>query len=245
MKVAVITRHAITNYGSLLQAYATQHITEKIGYSCEIIDYIRRDESYKEHEKTLLRRKANWYNNPLKRVIYMILRQPGSISSGKRFEKERKKLLHLTSLYSSSDDLKKNPPCADIYVTGSDQVWGPVENGEYDDSYCLAFTNAKKIAYAGSFGRADFNDELKLYYKEMLSKYEHITVRESSAIELLNTIGIKSKQVIDPTLLLEPSYWNELTSPIKEKRYILVYQLHNDKNWESMQRKLQKEKVFH
>lgn len=30
MKVAVITRHAITNYGSLLQAYATQHIIEKI-----------------------------------------------------------------------------------------------------------------------------------------------------------------------------------------------------------------------
>lgn len=242
MKVAVITRHAITNYGSLLQAYATQHIIEKIGYSCEIIDYIRRDESYKEHEKTLLRRKANWYNNPLKRVIYMILRQPGSISSGKRFEKERKKLLHLTSLYSSSDDLKKNPPCADIYVTGSDQVWGPVENGEYDDSYCLAFTNAKKIAYAGSFGRADFNDELKLYYKEMLSKYEHITVRESSAIELLNTIGIKSKQVIDPTLLLEPSYWNKLTSPIKEKRYILVYQLHNDKKLGEYAKKIAKRK---
>lgn len=151
----------------------------------------------------------------------------------------------MTSLYSSSDDLKKNPPCADIYVTGSDQVWGPVENGEYDDSYCLAFTNAKKIAYAGSFGRADFNDELKLYYKEMLSKYEHITVRESSAIELLNTIGIKSKQVIDPTLLLEPSYWNELTSPIKEKDIYWFISCIMIKNWESMQRKLQKEKVFH
>ena len=31
MKIAVITRHAITNYGSLLQALATQVTIEKLG----------------------------------------------------------------------------------------------------------------------------------------------------------------------------------------------------------------------
>lgn len=40
MKVAVITRHAITNYGSLLQAIATQQLVESLGNACEIIDYI-------------------------------------------------------------------------------------------------------------------------------------------------------------------------------------------------------------
>ncbi|HIS37870.1 TPA: hypothetical protein IAC10_14800 [Candidatus Scatousia excrementigallinarum] len=40
MKVAVITRHAITNYGSLLQAIATQHLVESFGHTCEVIDYI-------------------------------------------------------------------------------------------------------------------------------------------------------------------------------------------------------------
>lgn len=40
MKVAVITRHAITNYGSLLQAIATQQLVESLGYTCEVIDYI-------------------------------------------------------------------------------------------------------------------------------------------------------------------------------------------------------------
>ena len=53
MKVAVITRHAITNYGSLLQAFATQQVIENLGHECEIIDYIREDESYTQHEKNI------------------------------------------------------------------------------------------------------------------------------------------------------------------------------------------------
>ena len=52
MKVAVITRHAITNYGSLLQAVATQRLVENLGYACEVIDYIREDEAYQNQERT-------------------------------------------------------------------------------------------------------------------------------------------------------------------------------------------------
>ena len=32
------------------------------------------------------------------------------------------------------------PPLADLYVTGSDQVWGPTEDGSHDPAYCLVFT---------------------------------------------------------------------------------------------------------
>ena len=64
MKIAVITRHAITNYGSLLQTLATQQVIENLGYRCEIIDYIREDESCGEYEKTLLKQKTNWNQNP-------------------------------------------------------------------------------------------------------------------------------------------------------------------------------------
>ena len=89
MKVAVITRHAITNYGSLLQAFATQQVIESLGHECEIIDYVREDESYTQHEKTLLARKPEWNRNPIKRAIYLALRQPESIASGKKFEAEQ------------------------------------------------------------------------------------------------------------------------------------------------------------
>ena len=64
MKVAVITRHAITNYGSFLQAYATQEVIKNLGYECTIIDYIRDDEDYHNIERTLLRdRKSTRLNS--------------------------------------------------------------------------------------------------------------------------------------------------------------------------------------
>ena len=37
-RVYIITRHAIANYGSILQAYATQKIFENLGYETKIID---------------------------------------------------------------------------------------------------------------------------------------------------------------------------------------------------------------
>ena len=125
MKVSVITRHAITNYGSLLQAMATQTVLERLGYESEIIDYIREDESYQKHEITLLKKKANWYNNPIKRMAYLALRQPESILAGRRFEKERIQFLHMSKRYTAPEQLQNDPPIADIYMTGSDQVWGP------------------------------------------------------------------------------------------------------------------------
>ena len=33
------------------------------------------------------------------------------------------KNLHLTKRYITADELEKDPPQADIYVTGSDQTW--------------------------------------------------------------------------------------------------------------------------
>ena len=41
MKISIITRHAPSNYGSLLQAIATQKAISKLGHQAEIADYIR------------------------------------------------------------------------------------------------------------------------------------------------------------------------------------------------------------
>lgn len=240
MKVAVITRHAITNYGSLLQAFATQHVIESIGHECEIINYIRDDESYTKHEKTLLARKPEWNRNLIKKMIYLSLRQTESILAGKRFEKEQEKYLHLTKRYTSLKKLENDKPIADVYMTGSDQVWGPVENGSYDSSYCLSFTDKsdKRIAYAASFGRLDMSPEAELFFKKWLGRYNYISVREDSAIGFLNTIGLDAEQVLDPTLLLDESFWAQYMTPIKAKNYILIYQVHNDKRLGEYARKV-------
>ena len=70
MKVDVITRHAIGNYGSILQAYATQRVFEKIGYECDIIDYQREEEKGKNICDNLLKKSEKWNKNVITRLIY-------------------------------------------------------------------------------------------------------------------------------------------------------------------------------
>ena len=48
MKIGIITFHLSTNYGAYLQAYALQHLLEKLGYDVDMIDYqpeVRRNEN--------------------------------------------------------------------------------------------------------------------------------------------------------------------------------------------------------
>lgn len=39
MKVEIITLHRVTNFGSMLQTYATQTVVEQLGYKAEILDF--------------------------------------------------------------------------------------------------------------------------------------------------------------------------------------------------------------
>lgn len=231
VKIVVITRHAITNYGSLLQAIATQQLVESLGNACEIIDYIRTDETYQNQERTMLKCKPAFNRSTFKRTIYLALRQNASVKAGRRFEAMRKKYLHLTRWYSDLSRLETDKPQADIYMTGSDQVWGPVMNGTYDSAYCLSFTDdhERRVAFAASFGRTNFDKEAESYYKKWLFRYDAIAVREDSAVQLLASWGIRAQQVIDPTLVLDHTYWDTLALPIKEQKYILIYQIGHNK----------------
>lgn len=244
MKIAVITRHSIANYGSLLQAFATQQAIENLGHTCQVIDYIRHDECGIKLELTLVNGKKEWSSNPLKKLAYLAARLPESLYVQNKFEKERKKFLHLTKRYSSLKELTKDKPEADVYVTGSDQVWGPVAGNVHDDAYCLSFASkdAKRISYAASFGRSEMTNEVLAHYKAMLSTYAHVSVREESAVKLLSDLDISSKQVLDPTLLFDSSFWDNYLAPIKQKKYVLVYQLHNNKKLSDYAEKAAKEK---
>ncbi len=230
MDIKVITRHAPSNYGSLLQSIATIKSIEKLGHQCKIIDYIRNDESGLKAITTPLNNKKEWNGNILKRITYIILRYPEEYIAKRKFGRMRSNYLKLTERYKTINELSNLS--ADIFMTGSDQVWGPTLNGKYDKAYFLSFViNSKKVAYAASFGRTEFTPSTIQEYKTLLSTYDAITVREDSAVQLLNDINIKCQgQVLDPTLLLTDKEWETYTSKenkIKGK-YILVYQLHNN-----------------
>ena len=131
MKVAIITRHAICNYGSFLQTYALQKETDKLGHEAVIIDYIREDEEYHKRINVALKKSGKWNKNVLTRLVYKLSRYPETVLMEKKFASFRNNLLHMTKLYTSLEELKQDKPQADVFCTGSDQVWGPISLDSY------------------------------------------------------------------------------------------------------------------
>ena len=227
-EIKVITRHAPSNYGSLLQSIATQTVLERLGFKCEIIDYVRDDEHGLRAVTTVLNGKTEWNGGVIKKIAYVALRYPEEKAAERKFARMRSKYLKLTRRCRTHADLEKLG--ADVFMTGSDQVWGPTLNGRYDEAYFLEFVKDKpKTAYAASFGRTDFTPETMAEYKKLLSSYSGIAVRENTAVDLLRKMGVEcAGQVLDPTLLLTGGEWSKFIEKDIKGRYVLVYQLHNN-----------------
>lgn len=234
MKIDIITRHAVANYGSLLQSYATQKSLEKMGLDVEFINYIRYDERGENLAETHIKGKK-WDNNFLTRFAYKSIQTYNYSKMFKKFEKFRNGFINETDKkYGNIEELKKQPPSADIYCTGSDQIWGKVGKENYDPAYFLEFAkNQKCISYAASFGKEKLEEELSKDLPKLLNKYSTIFVRENSAVDIVKKAGFTNvKQVLDPTMLLEKKDWENLIfKKPKEKNYVLVYQLHNNKEF--------------
>ena len=136
-----------------------------------------------------------------------------------------------TPKFESNEQIKRDPPKADVYCTGSDQVWNDyLENG-FDSTYFLDFApvGAKKIAFSASFGRDDIKPEELEPIQKYLNEYDAISVREESGLQTLADTPVDLKAcVLDPSFMLTGAEWKKLAPDISEKGYILVYKLHED-----------------
>jgi hypothetical protein len=238
MNIKVITRHGPSNYGSVLQSIATLEILKRLGVKAEIIDYQRRDERGIRAVLANVNNKVG-YSNPLKKFLYVAVRFPMEWMAQKKFDKIRKKYLVMTRRCKDTADLEKLK--ADIFATGSDQVWGPVLTEPYDANYFLDFVKDrnKKIAYAASFGKTKFDEGIELRYRNLLKRYNHIAVREDSAKKLLDSWNIHCDgQVLDPTLLLTGDEWSKMIKKNRSAKYVLIYQIHNNPKLNELGRKI-------
>lgn len=242
--VAYLTRHTVSNYGSVLQAYATQTAIEKLGFNAVCINYYRSDEKPKRLVRTLLEC-SPWNKNALTRMVYMLTQKPVYAFAGKRFEQYRKIVKVTDREYNCEQDLTADCPKADIYMTGSDQVWNTITCNQIDPVYFLSFLKGdqKRVAYGASFGGSTVKDGDREIMSSLLKKYSSVAIRENSGIKIANELGINVTQVLDPTFLLTKSEWEKLIvkRECKEK-YVLVYQLHPNKNFDKYAKAFAKSK---
>lgn len=226
-RITIITLQNVRNYGSVLQALATQHVMESLGLECNFIDY------WLCGSNTLRGRIGMWKSSsPLSLLVKLLVLYPSFIKDSKVFTRFNKKHLHLLSgTYTNDVELEKIPITSDIYCTGSDQTWNSAWNMGIKPELFLSFVpdNVPKISYAASFGKLQLDDWEKEETKRLLSRYDAISVRESSAVDICRELGLKATQVLDPTLQVTRDFWMEIASPrlLKEK-YVLVYQLNTN-----------------
>lgn len=232
-KVGIITLHRVVNYGSVLQTYALQEKIKELGFEPETIDY------YPErlHVLGMLKRIKNkgdkFKKSVLLRTIARIVIFPSYLLRFKTFKGFLKKYIIMTNeTYIKEQDINNESFKYDVYCTGSDQVWNSDWNEKIDKPFFLSFApdTSKKIAYAASFGKKALNNEEIKETRELLNRYDNISLRESSGVDIVNSLGLDGINVLDPTLLLTGNEWKKIESTkYNNDEYILVYNLNRNK----------------
>ena len=66
---------------------------------------------------------------------------------------------------------------------------------------------------------------MKSIFKQYLSKFDAVSVREKSAVSMLKEIGYEVSCVLDPTMLLPTKDYLELSSDIKAQESVFIYSM--------------------
>ena len=219
---AYIVEHI--NYGALLQYYALEKALKKNKIDAYWLRYVIKNKpEIKNIAKKIVRDFCYGKN---KKNIYNTL---------ELFEKFIIKYCKVSDLkYDSEKTLEERVPEADIYITGSDQVWGGILKPNY---LCFAPKNKIKCSYAASFGKKTINKEHMDTISPWVKQLDFVSVREMSGIHICREIGIEAQQVLDPTLLLDAKEY-----PVKKDKnsteifcYFLNINSNNQVHWEKIE----------
>jgi len=236
MKLEIITLHAVKNYGSALQAFATQELFKSYGLGVSIINY----EKMESRTENLLKFWAG--NNPIKAVVML----PTIYRWKKVFNEFCAKYLNVTGpVYTTEEDFKSYPITAELYCTGSDQVWNSKWNNGVLTPLYLDFVPKDyfKFSFAASFGQERLTEDEVNKTKPYIEQYKYISVRENSAKKIIEEQYEypEATHIIDPTLCVDSDFWRHYSKKCKiNKEYILIYNLNRSKEFDAYARKLSK-----
>lgn len=229
MKVGILTFHRATNYGTALQAFATEKGIRKLGVEASIIDY--RPEYI---ERTLKVRKIRNAKS-IKEVASICINAVLYPGMAKRKAQSFKRFFELMNIGDkvclTTEDAALDAQKYDVVLSGSDQLFN--KNITADDmTYFLPFEHRRKVTFSSSFGERKLNDERAKEIAPCFSEFDYISVREKTAHDILQHIREYNSQcknavsVLDPTFLLSKDEWNQYSNKelkLPKNGYILTY----------------------
>ncbi|WP_312433463.1 polysaccharide pyruvyl transferase family protein [Lacrimispora sp.] len=242
MKIGLITCHNIKNYGSVYQTYATQSLLQSLGNEVQVIDYRRPGTDHKEFRKLILNESHMAKKKIVGKIVPFIL-LPSFLRMERVFEEFLSRYINRSeTIYYIENELKSKLPKVDVFVAGSDQIWNNDINLRIEYPYYLSFVpkGIPKISISSSFGKKKLNEKEKVIVKDLLKDFMAISTREESGKYILDDLGIKNSYAsMDPTLIVDKAIWKKMQQPIKvPQKYILVYQLHRNKEFDAYIKKL-------
>lgn len=231
MRICTITCHDVYNAGASLQAYALQTYLADLGHDVRIIDY---KPPYLSSHFRFTTLNNSVYDKPFFKQAYLLAKLPSRLRALPKkwaFDAFTKQYLRLTKRYCSAAALEAEPPEAEIFFAGSDQIWNPTFPNGKDSAFYLAFVKQGiRASYAASFAVDDFPAGLSETTAQMLSTFQHISVREPSGLHILEKLGIQDAAVVlDPVFLLPRERWENLAVVLRncKEPYLLVYDFDN------------------
>ena len=217
------------NFGTCLQSFALNKVLKTLGYDVTILSYLPSNYSIRWYAKYVLDIMC------LTKVIEYILHPSQMMQIRKRIKFQSKNYKNINVFNEKEEGkLEENFDC---FVAGSDQIWNTYYS-LYNRKFFFPFVkNSKRIAYASSIGTNSVKEECKSDVKNLLLKFSHIGVRESEAVKVLSELTGRTdiRQVVDPTFLLSPQVWHQMSNDAVyetdiPENYILCY-LIGDNNW--------------
>lgn len=228
MKIAILTLPLHFNYGGNLQCYALSTVLQRMGHTViniKLVQDILLPPLWKRpylYTKRLI-------NKILGRKYNCIFAEQRQIKDRDTIQKYADEFINLyipstTNAYKNAASLEElNLHHFDAFIVGSDQVWRPKYAFPDIYTYFLGFLkneHALRISYAASFGTEsnEYSEEEAKECGNLIEKFDAISVREDSAIQLIkNTFGWKCKsfpqQVLDPTILLDKEDYLRIIHP--------------------------------
>ena len=236
-----------TNYGMLLQAYATQQVVEAYGFDTEIIEYHSgKNKGIKlslaamhvaiSKIVSLIRKKMFKYNQ-----VHLDDHHTSNIvdrnTCAKKFISQ-----YLHNVVTCDGFTKLRSKSREYYavLVGSDQLWMP--DMSVTNFYTLRFAapGVKRISYATSMGVSSYPNWAKKPAADFWEKIDFLSVREEHAKKIIQSIcDVDVTVVADPTYLLTADQWRALIPETKVAKdgYALCYLLGNDEEVKTYCRK--------
>lgn len=231
--IGLCIKYFHTNYGGMLQAYATTAALDTMNIEYELIRYQKKRTTVEKIQSiprllngVLLNDKYEGLLKKIGEVKHPAFAAQNAVRTEAFHRFEKAHFRKLSPVFVGYQALCAGTDRYAAVVTGSDQLWSPA--GLPTNYYNLMFVpdNVKKVSFASSFGVSDIPWYQVKRTREYLNRIRHISMRENRGAEIVKELtGRDVPVILDPVFFFDRQAWETLLPPTEKEwdNYIFCY----------------------